>query len=85
MLAQTRLHAHTAMISPWSVNTRISGSLFQATSFRRQSGKLAHARISRRAGGGAGEIITATAEMSASNFNVPPAVFPPPLIKLDGA
>lgn len=86
MLAQTRLQAQTtAMISPWSVNTRTSGSLFQGFSFGRQSKKLAHARIARRTGGGAGEITTATAEMSASSFIVPPTVFPPPLPKLDGA
>ncbi|KAL4552917.1 hypothetical protein Ndes2526B_g02813 [Nannochloris sp. 'desiccata'] len=86
MLAQTRLQAQTtAMISPWSVNTRTSGSLFQGFSFGRQSKKLAHARIARRTGGGAGEITTATAEMSASSFIVPPTVFPPPLPKLDAS
>ncbi|KAG7673729.1 hypothetical protein NADE_004582 [Nannochloris sp. 'desiccata'] len=73
------------MISPWSVNTRTSGSLFQGFSFGRQSKKLAHARIARRTGGGAGEITTATAEMSASSFIVPPTVFPPPLPKLDAS
>lgn len=86
MLAQTRLQAQTtAMISPWSVNTRTSGNLFQAISFGRQSKRLAHGRIARRAGGGAGEITTATAETTASSFKIPPAVFPPPLPKLDGA
>jgi hypothetical protein len=86
MLAQTRLQARTTgMKSVWPVKTRTSGSSLQASSFGGQSKKLAHGRIARRVGVNAGETVTATAEMSASSFNVPPAVFPPPLLKLDGA
>ncbi len=86
MLAQTRLQAQTTvMTSPWCVKTRTSGTSLQTSSFTGQPRKLTHARIARRAGVGAINSTTATAETSASSFIVPPAVFPPALPKLDGA